>query len=199
MRTGLICLHALVVLALAISGCEPKTIKAGLDPRVKQAETIAVLPLLDAPGLSESGCGMSIRGVLVREAVHLGRYRVLSVNERQIKDALHAEGYEACDLGDPVVMSALARRLGTDMVLGGELLQYETTQDQSSTVVYIVSGGGSKTMHRVGISLRLVARSDGQVLYTGYGWAVSDEGFTEAAQNATAKALEEFKELLGKS
>jgi hypothetical protein len=51
------------------------------------------------------------------------------------------------------------------------------------------SAGGTKTIHRVGLSLRAVSVADGQVIYAELGQGVSEKGYSPALKLAAKEAI----------
>ena len=83
---------------------------------------------------------------------------------------------------------------GADLVIFGDVTQYDAQQDYAHVAVAIVSGGGTKYTHRVGLSIRAVSVDDGRVIYARSGQGADPEGYTKAAEIAAEKAIRPLRQ-----
>jgi curli biogenesis system outer membrane secretion channel CsgG len=192
-------LTALVLLVAACAGCEPVYSPLVDVDALETTQRVIVLPFADAPGTTGGQqAGMAARGVTLTELMRAGDFTVVNVSPERLKEALDATGYAAEDCYDPVVAAAVGKELEVDAVVCGELMQYGTIQEVSSTAVMIVAGSETKTTHWVSISVRIVRSSDGNIIYAGSGTSSSPEGYTPAVSEACKQALTELKSVMAR-
>jgi curli biogenesis system outer membrane secretion channel CsgG len=118
----------------------------------------------------------------------------MKVIERGRLDAIMAEHDIKVMSADDVAQVAgqVGKLAGADAVIIGEVTQYEAQQEFGSLAVYAVAGSSTKHKHRVGLSLRAVNVSDSTVIYADSGSGTSEEGYSDAAEEAADEALKDW-------
>jgi hypothetical protein len=184
-----------VLAGAVLSGCQPARPGVFDAPALLSAKKAIVLPFTDAPGVQGKGSGQVVGGSVLTELFALGRYEIANLTPDGLREALAKTGYAADDCYDPIVAAAVGRQFNADIVVAGELTHYRTQQEDSSTAVLIVSGGGTKITQWVSMNLRIIRAEDAKTIYAGSGTASSAEGYSPAAQQASNKALALLKDL----
>ena len=185
-------LTAAVAFAFA-QGCAP--LIAGADQQsLLTVRQIVVVPVTDAPHAGSVGSGVTARGAIVQGLHRLGRYDLINVSLDDITRAAAEAGYDLGDCYDPHVAAAIGRELGADAVVCGELTHWSTRQEMDQSSLLIVSSGGTKTYHYVGLSLRIVQTSDAEIIYSDMGSGRSDTGYTSAVEAATEQGMSELQQ-----
>jgi len=182
---------------LLLAGCQPPR-PALFDPDALRAgKRIVVLPLADAPGQEAQGSGKVVAGVVAAELVHMGYHDVLNVSPAALDAALRRAGHAPSDVYDPTVAAELARDLGADVTVTGELLHYGTQREQNASKIILLAGSGqTRTTHWVSLGLRIVPAGEPRVIYAGAGTAGAAEGYNPAAREACRQALAALKRFL---
>ena len=179
----------LSVLAAVGGGCAPARIELRHGKEIAKVRVIAVANFVDAPGKSGSG-----KVVVTAVTQQMYQFPGIGIKERQHLSALAKEDdLELLRQGNEGVARKLGRLAGANAVVVGEVMQYEDQQEYSHMAVHMVAGGGTKRVHRVGLSVRLVDVSTGLVIYSGLGQGSDREGYPKAAQTAAWKALEKLR------
>ena len=181
---------------MSVCGCEFQQAKVTPVTRnqaeLRQIHTIAVLPFIDAPGPQAKGSGAVVVNAITTQ---LYKCRGIRVIERtRIKALMTERDLQVSHMQDTSVATEIGKMADADAVLVGSLTQYEAQQDYSHGAVYVFSGGSTKHMHRVGISVRLVDVKTGQVLFAEDAGGKDKEGFAQAAKNAAARALKPLRD-----
>ncbi|MBI5725806.1 MAG: hypothetical protein HZA50_17735 [Planctomycetes bacterium] len=195
-RTAAVLLGAAAALAV-LPGCLPETALLFDKAAVQEIKKIVVLPLSDAPGPQAVGSGKSARGAVIEELVAMGKFQVVSVSDEDLKKTLDELGFRADECYDPAVCAEVGRKCGADAVVCGELTGFGTRQESSTNTVLFVSGGGTHTDHRVGVSLRMTRAKDGAIIYVSHADGFSQEGYSQAATQACKNAFGSLHNLLG--
>lgn len=182
---------AQIVVALALlaaaGGCEPARPKLVHEAKLANVRTVAVLNFVDAPGPEGKGSGKVVVNAAIAE---LYRCRGLSVVEAaRLKAVMDELDLQRTDMVDHATASRIGKRAGAELVIVGEITQYEAQKEYSHIAVHMVAGGGTKTIHRVGLSLRAVSVADGQVIYAEMGQGTSEKGYSPALKLAAQEAI----------
>jgi len=181
-------LAAATALALALTGCAPQTkIKPKHAKVLTKARTIAVLPFQDAPGAK--GSGKVVVSAIMAQLYDLPEMQVV---ERARLAAILKEKDLRGSVGSSRA-SAIGKLAGADLVIFGDIQQYEAQQDSGFVAVYVVSGGGTKHTHRVGLFVRAVSVATGRVIYAAGGQGQDKVGYMKAARTAAAEALRDLR------
>ena len=175
----------------AALGCDAtaayRDLTASEAAALENVKTVAVMPFVDAPGLSGKDSGRVVLGPCI--AV-LNKCPGIAVVERARLIAILDElDLQRMDAVDNKMASKIGKRLGADVVILGEVMQYEAQQEYGHMVVYVVSGGATTRNHRVGIAVRAVNVKTAQIIYAEIGDGTSKDGFAPAAKLAANKAL----------
>jgi len=152
--------------------------------RLKDVHSVAVVPFVDAPTVE--GSGDVVVGKVMEQ---LYKCPDLRVYERAQLKTLMDEHDLMAIASDTEMASLVGQLTGVDAVILGELTQYETKPQSTTTTIYIFSGGNKVEVHHVGISVRAVRVSDVQVIYADSGGGKSQDGYDVAAGVAAEKAL----------
>ena len=196
MRTVAISLKqvaAMAAISLLVSwtaGCEPPTSLRYSD-KLLAVKTMAVLPFQDAPGAHAKGSGKVVVSGIIGQLYELPGIRV--VERSRLATILKEKDFRG--MLDPSRASTIGKLAGADLVIFGDLTQYDAQQDYGHVSVSIISGGGTKYTHRVGLSIRGVSVDDGRVIYARGGQGADHEGYTKAAEIAAEKAVKPLREL----
>jgi TolB-like protein len=162
------------------------------QPELRRIHTIAVLPFIDAPGPQAKGSGAVVVNAITTQ---LYQCRGIKVVERSRVSALMQErDLHVSQMQDTSVATEIGKLAEADAVLVGSLTQYQAQQDYSHGAVYVVSGGTTSHMHRVGVSVRLVDVHTGQVLFAEDAGGKDKEGFAQAAKIAAGRALQPLRD-----
>ncbi len=181
-----------MLLVAAVAGCEEQRIKmpAHWEKALGQVRTVGVLPFEDAAGVNSKGSGKMVVSAVAGEIVKSPGIRVV---ERAKLDAIVQEK-ELKDLFSAATARKIGRLAGADVVILGEVTQYEAQQEYGHTAVYVVSGGGTKRIHRVGISVRAVRVSDGNIIYSRQGGGSDLNGYSVAIQQAVDQVMKPWRQ-----
>jgi len=166
-------------------GCEPEKPTLRHSDRLLTVRTMAVLPFQDAPGAHAKGSGKIVVNAIVGQLYELPGVRV--VERSRLATILKEQDFRFSL--DPSRASAIGKLAGADLVIFGDVTQYDAQQNYGHVSVSIISGGGTKYIHRVGLSVRGVSVTDGRVIYARGGQGVDPEGYTRAAEIAAQKAV----------
>ncbi len=181
---------AVVALGLFTAiGCEEKKVELSMTADEQAAlstvKSVAVVPLTDAAG--NPGSGGTVVGPVTEMVLSPG----IKLVERAQLDKLLAEK----DLKDLYSNSGRAAEVGklagVDIVIVGEVSQYERSSSPTNISIPYIGGGGGTTIttYRVGLGVRAVRVSDGQIIYTRTGNGSDGAGYARAAQKAAREAL----------
>lgn len=169
--------------AIWLGGCDAP-LDAATFAQLEDVHSVAVVPFVDAHNASGSG------DLVVTAAMkQLYRCSGVRVYERTQLRALIDEHDLMSATSDQEIASQLGQLTGVDAVILGEVTQYEAQQESSTVAVYVVAGSGTKHIHRVGMFVRAVRVSDGQIIYAESGEGVSNIGYTGAADIAAEQAF----------
>ena len=177
----------LLAAAVGLTGC-PRAAPVLLHgERLRKVRKIAVLPYVDAPGQHAVGSG---KVVVSAVSMELMKCRGLRVIERsQIKRVMEARKFTAAQVRDPDKAVEIGKLTGVDIVFIGDVIQWDAQQEYGHGGVGMITAGGTKTIHRVGIGLRAVDVGTGEVIYARNGQGVNEQGVTRAAEVAAAQGL----------
>ncbi|MCE5326686.1 MAG: CsgG/HfaB family protein [Planctomycetaceae bacterium] len=178
-------------LFLAI-GCEEKAkelaVTADEQAALSKVSSVAVVPLSDASG--QPGSGGTVVGPVTEMVLSPGIKLVERaqldklVQEKDLKD-LYSNSGRAAEVG---------KIAGVDIVIVGEVSQYEKSANPTNISVPYFGGGTTITSYKVGLGVRAVRVSDGQIIYTRTGNGSDGAGFARAAQKAAREALGPWRE-----
>jgi len=191
-RRSVAALIALSVLVGVVgAGCQQQRPELAHEAAWMKVKTVAVVPFVDAPGLGAKGSGKVVVNAAIAE---LYRCPGVSVIEAARMNAILDElDLQHMDRVDSTTAMNIGKRAGADVVILGEVMQYEAQQEYSHGAVYAVAAGGTKHTHRVGLSVRAVNVSDARVIYARSGQGQSQEGYAPAAEDAARKAIENLR------
>ena len=178
---------ALAAISLLVSwsaGCEPPTALRYSD-KLLATKTMAVLPFQDAPGAHAKGSGKVVVNGIISQLYELPGIRV--VERSRLATILKEKDFRGAL--DPSKASTIGKLAGADLVIFGDVTQYDAQQDYGHVSVSIISTGTTKYTHRVGLSIRAVSVDDGRVIYARSGQGADPEGYTKAAEIAAEKAI----------
>lgn len=162
------------------------------QPELRQIHTIAVLPFIDAPGAEAKGSGAVVVNAITTQLYTCRGIRV--VERSRVNSLMQERDLHVSQMQDTSVATEIGKLAEADAVLVGSLTQYQAQQDYAHGAVYIVSGGTTSHMHRVGISVRLVDVHTGQVLFAEDAGGKDKDGFAQAAKIAAADALKPLRD-----
>ncbi len=177
-------LAAMSLLASWAGGCEPQTSLRYSD-KLLATRTMAVLPFQDAPGAHARGSGRVVVNGIISQLYELPGIRV--VERARLATILKEKDFRG--MLDPSSASKIGKLAGADLVIFGDVTQYDAQQNYQHATVMIISGGGTKYIHRVGLSIRAVSVDDGRVIYARSGQGADREGYTKAAEIAAKRAI----------
>lgn len=187
---------ALLFGLVSLSGCEFMQAKVTPITRnqaeLRQIHTIAVLPFTDAPGAEAKGSGAVVVNAITTQLYTCSGIRV--VERSRVSSLMQERDLHVSQMQDTSVATEIGKLAEADAVLVGSLTQYQAQQDYSHGAVYVVSGGSTSFMHRVGISVRLVDVHTGQVLFAEDAGGKDKEGFAQAAKIAAVQALQPLRD-----
>jgi len=182
-------LAAMSLLVLWSAGCEPQTSLRYSD-KLLAARTMAVLPFQDAPGAHARGSGRIVVTGVIGQLYELPGIRV--VERSRLATILKEKDFRGTL--DPTKASTIGKLAGADLVIFGDVTQYDAQQHYEHVAVSIVSGGATKYTHRVGLSIRAVSVDDGRVIYARSGQGADREGYTKAAEIAAERAIRPLRQ-----
>lgn len=182
-------LAAISLLVSWTSGCEPQASLRYSD-KLLVVKTMAVLPFQDAPGAHAKGSGRIVVTGVIGQLYQLPGIRV--VERSRLATILKEKDFRGTL--DPSKASTIGKLAGADLVVFGDVTQYDAQQNYEHAAVVVVSGGGTKYTHRVGLSIRAVSVDDGRVIYARSGQGADREGYTKAAEIAAEKAIRPLRE-----
>ena len=181
-------LAAVIAIASALTGCTPQTkIKAKHAKVLAKVRTVAVLPFQDAPGAK--GSGKVVVSAIMAQLYDLPEMQVV---ERARLAVILKEQDLRGSVGSSKA-SAIGKLAGADLVIFGDIQQYEAQQDSGFLAVSVISGGGTKHTHRVGLFVRAVSVATGRVIYAAGGQGQDKVGYMKAARTAAAEALRDLR------
>ncbi|MDP6634539.1 MAG: CsgG/HfaB family protein [Phycisphaerae bacterium] len=177
-------LAAMSLLVLSGSGCEPQT-SLRYSGKLLTVKTMAVLPFQDAPGSHARGSGRIVVNGVIGQLYELPGVRI--VERSRLATILKEKDFRGTL--DPSKATTIGKLAGADMVIFGDVTQYDAQQNYGHVGVAIISGGETKYTHRVGLSIRGVSVDDGRVIYARSGQGADREGYTKAAEIAAERAI----------
>lgn len=181
-------IHLMLALALlAAAGCEPPRPHLPHEDKLALVQTIVVLTFIDAPGPRGKGSGKIVVNAAIAEMYQCPGVSV--VEAARLKAVMDELDLQRTDMVDHATAWKIGKRAGAELVIVGEITQYETTKDYSHGAVHMFSAGGTKTTHRVGLSLRGVSVKNGQVIYAKGGQGNSEKGYSPALELAAKEAI----------
>lgn len=180
---GLVILAGLVS---AVAGCaaQPEIINAEQISRVK---TVAVLPFADAPGYNAQNSGQAVAGFVTTELVSQGRYKI--AERSKLNSVISEQDLQDAQLTDAEAAKRIGKLLGVDAIIVGSASQY----DMDKTQVYIHIVPIVSKDYKVGVSIRMIDATNGQVIYAHSASGQSGNNFTEAGQRAAKLLLQPLK------
>ena len=176
---------ALALLAAA-GGCEPARPTLTHEAKLAEVHTVAVLHFVDAPGGTAKGSGEVVVSAAHAELIRCG---IRVIERGRLKAILGEQDLRLAGLVDATTASKIGKLAGAELVILGEITQYEAQKEYSHGAVHMFSAGGTKTIHRVGLSLRAVSVADGQVIYAELGQGTSEKGYSPALKLAAKEAI----------
>jgi hypothetical protein len=182
------------VLAGLAAGCEEEAriaLPTHWEAAMKDVRVVAVMPLSDAAGEKNKGSGNLIVSALMGEAFKTPGLKVV---ERAQLDKVLGETDLAMALQDKAVAIKIGKNVGADVLIMGELTQYEPSQEYSKVSVLGVGGGGTGTTFRVGISVRAVDVKTGEIMYAKSGTGKDKDGYPKAIDQAAQEALKAWRQ-----
>ena len=182
-------LSGLVVTAGA--GCQQERRKLAYEPIWLKVKAVAVVPFVDAPGVQAKGSGRVVVNAAIAELYRCPGVAVIEA--ARLKTILDELDLQRMDRVDNTTAMKIGKRAGADVVILGEVMQYEAQQEYSHGAVYAFAAGGTEHTHRVGLSVRAVNVSDARVIYARSGQGQSQEGFAPAAEEAAREAVENLR------
>jgi len=186
-RTSGVVVLVMCAAAAALVGCgEPPAPKLRYADRLARVRKVAVVPFVDAPGKAAEGSGKIVVNAIIAELFQCPGVQV--IERTRIKTLIDERAFQKAQLTDPGVASKIGRLAGADLVFLGEVTQYEAQQEYGHAAISVLSGGGTKHMHRVGLSVRAVDVNNGQIVYAKLGQGENRKGYTHAA-GAAAKEV----------
>lgn len=192
-RASACCLLALV----GVHGCVPVLPPAADATALRAAKRVIVLPLADGPaGPRAQRSGYAMQSAIMPELLSMPGLDVVNVSPAQLQKTLDKLGYALEDRYDPVVAADVAKALGADTVITGEITHYDTQKEKGETVIVIVGSGSTDTLHWVSANLRVIRAADARIIYTGGGTASSPTGYTPAAEAVCKRALHAMRSFL---
>jgi curli biogenesis system outer membrane secretion channel CsgG len=195
MRTGtfekLALAAAGLVWAAAGAGCAQPAgnTKIHNEAKLAQVRTIAVLNLRDAPGRGSATTG-SGEAVASQLGLELGQCPGVRLIERaQLDKVFKEQDLENAGLVDPSTASKVGKLVQSDLVVMGNVTQYEDQQEAGKVGVWVVDVGSTKRTHRVGVSIRGVDVATGEILFSSWGQGSSQEGYSPAIEQAARQCV----------
>ena len=88
----------------------------------------------------------------------------------------------------PQLQAQLAREMGIDLLMLGEVAEYEFTRKTHTLPLPFVAAGWSETTCHVTVNVRLIAPDSGRLVYSSSGKAESTSGYGPAVLAATQRA-----------
>jgi curli biogenesis system outer membrane secretion channel CsgG len=176
----------LLLALLAAGGCAagPDVINAQELARVK---TVAVLPFADAPGYNAQNSGQAVSGFVTTELVAWGRYKI--AERSRLNSVVSEQDLQDAQLTDADAAMRIGKLLGVDAIIVGSASQY----DMDKTQVYLHVIPLVSRDYKVGISVRMIDTTSGQVIYAHSASGQSGSNFTEAGQRAARQLLGPIK------
>lgn len=182
---------------LAVHGCVPVLPPASDAAALRAAKRMIVLPLADGPaGPRAQRSGSAMRSAIMPQLLNMPGLDVVNVSPAQLQKKFDELGYALEDRYDPVVAADVAKALGADTVITGEITHYDIQKEKGETVIVIVGSGGTDTLHWVSANIRVIRADDARIIYTGGGTASSPTGFTPAAEAVCKRAFHSMRSFL---
>ena len=189
---SLLAFPVILALTLALAGCEaPPQISPRHAAVLAKVKTVAVLTFVDGPGDKAKGSGRVVVNAAIAELYNCPGLSVVETG--RLKAIMDELDLQRMDQVGAATASKIGQRAGADLVILGEVTQYEAQQDYGHGAVYVFSSGGTKHTHRVGLSIRAVRVVDSHVVYAESGQGTSQEGFSPAVKQAAHKALRPWR------
>lgn len=172
---------------LAAAGCEPPRPQLPHEDKLELVRTVAVLTFIDAPGPQGKGSGRIVVNAAITELYQCPGVSV--VEAARLKAVMDELDLQRTDMVDHATAWKIGKRAGAELVIVGEITQYEPDTKYSHGAVHMFSAGGTKTIYRVGLSIRGVSVKNGQVIYAKGGGGNSEKGYSPALEVAAKKAI----------
>jgi len=145
---------------------------------VAKIHSIAVLPMVDAPGAEGGYSGKTVAGILSQKLMNL---RDVTVVERERLHAIIMEQeLQASDLADSATATRVGRLLGADTVTAGSVTQY----DSSSVPIFLGLVTHYVEVYTVGVSIRFIRVDTGEVCFSAH-CSQTGSSYQEAASKCT--------------
>jgi len=190
------CACLAVLAATLAGGCDDKpkalNLSTAEQSALSQVTSVAILPLADAPGSQGRGSGAVVAGAMTPYVQAPG----LRVVERaQLARLVEEQDLKAL-FSDATTTAQLGKQIGVDVVMVGEVSQYQARSSSRNVALPYVGGslGGTSNNHYVGLNIRAVRVSDATVIYARSGNGKDSGGFTAAADEAARKALDAWQQ-----
>jgi hypothetical protein len=153
---------------------------------------IAVLPGVGAPGPDGQHAGAMQAGTMITELANLQQYDVIGGG--RMRKELTAQK----DIWDPNASTAIARKLGIDLIVLPEVTDYSFTKTSKGN--WFLIGSNSWTLSKYWVTVRTtIVKPDGAMVYSGVGSAKSDMGYGPAVLLATSQCVKELRLFLDKN
>lgn len=152
---GLVCATGLVM------GCGTSPQITIRDDDVARIRTVAILPLVDAPGAEAGYSGKAVAGVLCQELMAVPGIRV--VERERLSTVISEQRLGHSDLADPKTAVRLGRLIGADAVMTGSVTQY----DSSSIPIFLGLFTHYADVYNVGAAVRMISVETGEACFSG--------------------------------
>ena len=185
-------LGVLPALTVASVGCvEECTLRPHTQKQLRKVKIVAVVPFVDAPGPLGKGSGRVVVSAVIAELYDCPGLRVV---ERQRLDVVMKEhDLKLSQLQTNEGAAKAGKILGVDTMILGEIQQFQDNKDIGFGGAMGITGGETRSEFFVGMVIRAVRVSDGQVIYAESGHGKSKEGISPASEQASKKALKQWQ------
>ena len=191
--TAACCVGALAV----VQGCVPPLPPSADAAALRAVKRTIVLPLADGPRPTKAErSGYALQSAMMPELLSIPGLTVINVAPAQLKETLDKLGYAMEDRYDPVVAADVAKALGADTVITGEITHYDIQKEKGESAVFIFTDGSTTTLHWVSANIRVVRASDARIIYAGGGTASSPTGYAAAAEAVCKHAFHAMRAFL---
>lgn len=172
--------------AMVLLGCEPDIqVDSHIYRQLEPVHHVAVVPFVDAH--NAEGSGDLVVTAAMKELYNCPGLRIYE--RAQVKTLIDEHDLMQALGNDAKLAAKIGELTGADAIILGEVMQYEAQSESSSLAITAITSSSTRTIHRVGLSVRAVRVSDGQVIYTDLGEGVSNQGYAGAAEIAAHNAL----------
>jgi hypothetical protein len=144
------------------------------DDDVARIRTVAIPPLVDAPGAEAGYSGKAVAGVLCQELMAVPGIRV--VERERLSTVISEQHLGHSDLADPKTAVRLGKLIGADAVMTGSVTQY----DSSSVPIFLGLFTHYADVYNVGVAIRIIVVETGEACFSGR-CSHSGKSYEEAA------------------